>query len=60
MIRTELVANAKRRARQYVGEGDYRSAAAIMLIDLTQFAMYAAAHREETEVIRFIEGFPED
>jgi hypothetical protein len=42
-----------------------------MLIDLTQlqmdvqpelysFAMNAAAHREEIEVIRFIEGFPED
>jgi len=60
MTRTELVANVKRRAREYVGQGDYRSAVAIMLIDLTQFAMYAAAHREETEVIRFIVGFPED
>jgi hypothetical protein len=43
MTRTELVANVKRRAREYVGQGDYRSAVAIMLIDLTQFAMYAAA-----------------
>jgi hypothetical protein len=61
----------KARARDYYGRGDYRSAVAVMVIDLNRIgirlppeqncaAMAAALRRDQAEVIWFIEGFAAD
>jgi hypothetical protein len=71
MTRSEFIASVKGRAREYVGQGDYKAAIAVMVADLarvdirsqpelTSWALFAATERNETDVIKFIEGFPDE
>ena len=71
MTQREYIEHVKGRAREYVGQGDYRAAVVVMITDLprvgvlvlpemSSWAMKAAADRDEPSVIRFIEGFGDE